>query len=60
MIRAGYIDEGIGFARASLTLQPEQPELHDLLREIAERRPTRRGGALAKILRSLGMSSQKN
>jgi tetratricopeptide (TPR) repeat protein len=59
MIRAGYIDEGIGFARASLTLQPEQPELHDLLREVADRRHARRAGALAKLLRAIGMGKPK-
>ena len=41
MIRAGYLDEGFGLAHASLAIQPEQPELDQLLREIAAQRAAR-------------------
>lgn len=54
LIRAGYIDEGIGFARASLALQPGQTEIEQLLEEIIAQR-SRPGGVLGKILRSVGL-----
>jgi tetratricopeptide (TPR) repeat protein len=59
MIRAGYIDEGIGLARASLALQPGQPEMEELLREISAQR-SRRGGVFGKILRSIGLGGGRS
>ena len=53
LIRAGYVEEGAGFARASLAIQAEQPELDDLLREVAARRVRAAG-------RSSGRSSARS
>jgi Flp pilus assembly protein TadD len=55
LVRAGYVEEGVGFARASLALQPEQSDLLDLLGEVAARRARRRGGAVGQFLRTFGL-----
>ena len=51
LLRAGYYYEGTGLAGASLALQPDQPELKELLRNAAARKEAEGAGVLGRIKR---------
>lgn len=51
LLRAGYPEEGMGLAGASLALDPEQEELRDLLQRVRHPRSPRTRGMLSRLQR---------
>jgi hypothetical protein len=56
LLRAGYYTEGTGLAATSLALDPDQPDLREMLAKASKDLRRARGGILKKLRNLFGRS----